>query len=117
MFKAGKLCLMWDTVYFSVFDLIQLSYKNKSLRVYEDLTIGHRPRGYLPRGKFVCGAEEGVGVPPPCRATSCLIFQCDYPLGWQPTLTWVSSFLWESLRAFFKHHPFNLNPYPYGTVS
>lgn len=63
MFKAGKLCLMWDVVYFSVFDLIQLRSKDESLGVYENPTIGHGPRGYLPGDKSVCGAEEGVGFP------------------------------------------------------
>lgn len=70
MFKVRKLCLMWGVVYFSMFDLIRLSSKDKSLGVYEDLTIDHGPRGYLPDGKSVCGAEKGAGAPPRCPATS-----------------------------------------------
>lgn len=76
-FKAGKLCLMWDIVYFSIFDPIGLGSKDNSLGVYEDLTIGPGPRGCLLEGECVCGAEEGAGVLPPCTATTCSTLQCD----------------------------------------
>lgn len=74
MFKTGKLCLTWGVVYFTMFDLIELGTKDKSLGVCEDLTISPGPRGCLPGGKSVCGAEEGAGVTPPCTATSCPTF-------------------------------------------
>lgn len=63
MFKAGKLCLMWDVVYFSVFDLIQLRSKDESLGVYENLTIGHGPRGYLPGASLSVEQRKGWGFP------------------------------------------------------